>query len=193
MATIFTLKNSMYNIPFFSMSVPKVADKCKKVVSETVQKQPTELMDKLVELKKKHFNALSLKDKLLIKVGLREDITTSMAILDHIGAAPVKLKGENTISINSYGYPELNKIKKLGLKEDEVIKHVSTIRRYADFNDSSLTDLVNIRRVGHNLYLGSSKINNIDGLKYVGRHVYLNENLSKKDFENTYVYGCILN
>lgn len=160
-------------------------------ISEYV-KQLSQAQEKLLELRNKYFKDLSLTDKLLIKLGLKKDISPSMAILDYIGAEPVKLAEKNTISIESYGYKEQLKIKKLGLTEADALKHVSSVRRNADFNDSELTDLQNIKSVGNNLYLAYSKVKNINNLEYVGRHVYINENLSEKDFANTYVTGCIL-
>lgn len=142
------------------------------------------------KLQKKHFNAYSTIDKILIKLNLKKDLSEDMAILDHLGTDPWLYKGK--ISIRSYGQEHQMHLAEMGLDENKVLDNVTDIRCCGDFRHSKLKDMRNIERIGKNLYLNQSGITDLRNLKIVDRHVYLNEHLSKKDFANVEVCGCIL-
>lgn len=162
----------------------------KKIASSSMNKLD-DVSEQLNKLRDTYFKQYSIKDKVLIKLGLKVDNSPQMAVFDYLGVKPY-LTPKGSIGIARYGEIEQEKILEMGLDEAKVFEPVCNISENGDFRKSSLKEFKNLYSVGNNLYLNESKINKLGNLEFVGRHVYLNDNLSKKDFKGICVNGCIL-
>lgn len=160
-------------------------------IASSALKTVDEIPAQVNKLSAEYFKKYNFTDKLLIKLGLKHDCSSQMAVFDFLGIKP-HLTHDNYIVVESYGDLEQKMIAKMGLDEAKVFERVCRIRKNADFNNSSLNELKNLSFVGNNLYLTDSKIDRLGELNFVGRHVYINDKLSEEDFKNVYIHGCIL-
>ena len=123
---------------------------------------------KNIALKKTMSNSISFKGK-------EESKLTPYQVkkeFEKIGVeAQILLDG--SIELSSYT-PDKWMIKSLKEDENELFKHVTSIRGYANFENSKLTSTHALESVGKSVYFGFSNIEEIPNLKYVGKDAYFN-------------------
>ena len=85
--------------------------------------------------------------------------------------------------------PNLN-LKAMGINEDEMFKEIAVIKKHAVFNDTNVTDLGSVEKIGDEVNFSGSKIKSIGNLKYVGGAViYGHSNLKPEDFSSVKIKG----
>ena len=85
--------------------------------------------------------------------------------------------------------PNLN-LKLMGIDEDKMFKDIVEIKKDAVFQDTNVTDLGSVEKIGKDAYFLHSKVKNIENLKYVGENVvYGSSPLKENDFSNVTIKG----
>ena len=103
---------------------------------------------------------------------------------EKIGITTKMLK-DGTLELQSYE-PVKHQIKALSIDENELFKHVTSIKFYANFERSNLTSTHALKKVGKSVDFAFSQIEETPNLTYVGKDARYS--LSKiKDTGNLYV------
>lgn len=104
-------------------------------------------------------------------IGLR-DISDVMKLLEYFGVSVSKAKN-NTLVISSYG-DKLSCLEELNVDENKIFKYVAEIKGDADFSNSAVTDLGELKSIGRDANFSLSCILNLGKLEKVGRNADFN-------------------
>jgi hypothetical protein len=105
-------------------------------------------------------------------------------ILNYFGIEATKDKKDGLYIISHYGMEKAKNnenyfqhFEDFGINENDLFKFIKEIKDYANFQDTNVTNLGNLKRIGGNALFTESKLNNLSKLEYIGGDALFKDSL----------------